>query len=208
MLRHLPMWLFLGLLSAVGSGCCCVQGMPGGACGYGNCGPGPIASLASCRGACGDVYVDEWISEPPVVDNCGYDCGGCGNCGNCQPVRNLLRLLWGTPYIAACCPDACGPSCDGGCDGGYVADGYSHEAYYDGGHAHTGGGSGCNCGQSHSSYGSPSHAPILPHESMQPVPNSGSARPLEVAPEVVPTPAPTVEPSSARRLNPAARRMR
>ncbi|MEZ6136774.1 MAG: hypothetical protein R3C53_17910 [Pirellulaceae bacterium] len=191
--------LVVALLALSHAGCCCVQGTgyaPGG-CSSGNCGSGPLMGLASCRGACGEVYVDEWISEPPVLDNCGYDCGGCGSCRQCQPIRNALRLLWGTPFVTSCDTGLCG----GGCESGSSVV--------------SGGSSGCNCGQHHA--GSPIHdSSIL--SSPQPVPTHPQSVspeiPLhgvpQIAPgnsgEVVPTPAPAM-PNSAKRLNPANRRL-
>ncbi len=97
------------LASLVMSGCCCTQGMTTcsgvtscSTCPTGNCGAGPLMGLASCRGGCGEVYVDEWISEPPCIDDCGYCDTGCGQCRSGRPVRSLLRLLWGAPYTASC----------------------------------------------------------------------------------------------------------
>ncbi len=210
-------WMLFGLVSLTSAGCCCVQGVaPCGDCGLGPatygpatygpatcdsgscdsgscesgfCGSGPLLGFLGCRGACGEVYVDEWVSEPPCVDNCGYDCGGCGNCRECQPIRNVLRLLWGTPYRTCCNPGICGPACDGGC-----------ASCDSGGHA----GGSCNCGGQHMSAPQQMLPPgnsIVP----QPIPN---AAPMEVVPEQisVPTRAPQVSTSSARRLNPAQRR--
>jgi hypothetical protein len=205
-------WILLVLIAVAGTGCCCVQGVPGACstgcdgnpismgCGSG-CGVGAIAGLASCRGACGEVYVDEWVSEPPVADNCGYPCGGCGNCGQCQPIRSVLRLLWGRPYMTGCSTGLCGPSCDGSCDSG----GFTHAGYptqHSGGMHFSGSpaSSHCNCGQNHS---------MMPGNSSEPIRNftpESHSTPLEVTPEVVPTPAPDIMPSSAKRLNPALRR--
>ncbi len=214
MLRHVSMFLGLGFLSIASAGCCCVQGMPGGACGSscGPCGGGPLVGLAGCRGACEGVYVDEWISEPPTVDNCGYDCGGCSRCR--QPVRNLLRLLWGTPYVTSCDTGLCGPSCGNGCGcdsmvGGEYGGGeyYGDESYgppLHGGHVASD--SSCNCGSSHSSGHSGG--------SVVPMPQSDMLMPLDsgvpsVVPQLSPTLAPTVAPTSAtKRLNPAAARRR
>lgn len=193
MIRLCSAWLMLAILSLFASGCCCVQGVSSqgtcgisscatGGCATGACGAGPLASLASCRGACGDIYVDEWISEPPTIDNCGYPCGGCGQCRQCTPVRSLLRLLWGRPYMAGCCTGmpSCGcDSCGGGFDGGYAVS--SH-------------GASCDCGDHHSA-----------GAALHPVPNIAPSHEVP-AEEVVPTPAPVIEKASARRLNPAAQR--
>lgn len=246
MLHQLARVLTLGLLSIASAGCCCVQGLPGNACGTGSCGiascgggrcgSGPLMNLAGCRGACGEVYVDEWISEPPTVDNCGPNCGGCSQCY--QPVRNILRRLWGRPYMASCDTGLCGPSCDGGCDS-YSGASIEGETYlnegttlHDGGPISSHNGSSCNCGGAHSS---PSHAapmsagpsqlapvpaPALQSPSMDsmPMPEPGSLpnrnTPMETVPQVAPQdalPAPTpsaTPPSSARRLNPALSRRR
>ncbi len=246
MLRQLARVMSLGLISIACAGCCCVQGMPSGACGTGACsaggcgsgmcGGGPLMSLASCRGACGEVYVDEWVSEPPVVDNCGANCGGCERCY--QPVRNVLKMLWGRPYMSSCdsglCAPSCGAGCDLGCDGGCGADsGYSDVDYGDSGydtgsmgevyqdHGPTSGqgqfsqGKSCNCGKSHappmqSNYMPAPHVPnhMIPNHGIPggDMPNQGVP---QIAPEVMPTPAPSLAPiSSARRLNPALSRRR
>ena len=206
MLRFHFSWLGC-LLMLASAGCCCVQRVgPTGDCGMGACqtanySSGPLMNLISCRGGCGEVYVDEWLSEPPVADNCGFDCGGCGRCGQCTPIRSALRLLWGRPFVTSCNTGLCGPSCEAGCSS--CEGGYADEAYHDGDVYHGGSGhasSGCNCGKSHHS-----------------IPYSDESMPMEIqggeleevpytAPKTAPTPAPAITPSSAKRLNPAARR--
>lgn len=232
MVGQLARVLSLGLLSLASAGCVCVQGMPGGAvgpagCSTGMCGTGPLMGLASCRGACGEVYVDEWISEPPVVDACGPACGGCQRCY--QPLRNALRMLWGRPYTTCCPTGLVGPSCESGCDsyggefggwddGQYVSESYGDEMHHSG-YGHSSTGRGCNCGQDHpglqhapSTMGHPMPAPALPGtpKPAAPLPNpsgNGGGAPkqppaAEAAPEeVTPT-------SAARRLNPALSRYR
>ncbi len=207
--------LCLALTSTVG--CCTTMGPTGCSSGMGTCGPscdgmiscdsgptyglGALASFASCRGACGEVYVDEWINEPPVADNCGYECGGCGHCSSCQPIRNALKMLWGRPYQTACSSGLCGPSC-GGCDScdssGFEPSGISGDHYMA---PMAGSGSNCNCGKSHD----PVPGSIMPTPSAIP-----DVMPLEPVPSeaspLVPTPAPAVENASAMRLNPARRR--
>ncbi len=181
------------LLISSGAGCACgpCGPMMSGGCADGGCGgdpmvgprllnPGLLAG-ASCRAGCGEVYVDEWLNEPPVVDNCG-GCGGCNSCGQRQPIRTALRLLWGTPYQG---------SCEGACDG------MGHGSF------HTSG-SDCGCGASHSSHAHSSHATTMGPSSMMapsapvPVPSS----PMEFYERVPsPTPAPSVAPPAATPLN-------
>lgn len=233
MLRQLSGMMLLGLLTVVGAGCCCVQGMPSSGGMYGSscdggCPPGPLMGLASCNNACGEVYVDEWISEPPVVDNCGGDCGGCATCR--RPIRNVLRQLWGRPYISQCDTGLCSTGGDDcGCDslGGdsFVSDGYAEGGFQSSGYAPSSGKKPCNCGSSHghaehsqdwstsgqildSGY-SPGMPPAAPSTNNTP----------RLAPEIMPAPSPeaspragsepSVAPSSAtRRLNPAVSRRR
>lgn len=173
-------------------------------CGCDSCAPKGLtnlAGLASCNGACGEVYYDEWINEPPTPDNCGYDCGGCGRCGQCRPLMSVLKLLWGRPYHSACDTSfLTGPSC--GCDscgGGAVV----HE-----GHAST----GCTSCQGSHTYSNvqPAPARVAPQQgtpSHVPSPSGMPSSPIEVMPSAPgPTSAPSIVPSSARRLNPAKNR--
>ncbi|QDV26619.1 hypothetical protein [Aureliella helgolandensis] len=196
--------LLLGLLPLLGTGCC-IQGggamyssCDTGACGMGGNGLGAIARGAGCQGGCGDTYVGEWLSEPPVVDNCGYACGGCGQCNSCQPVRNLLRALWGTPYMGGCGDSAC----DGGCDscggGGFAGDFVSGGGEYVSSHS----GGGCNCGGNHSSG---EHYQVVPHSVSPSAPLPADSI-LQPSSPKAPKPAPEIAPSSAMRLNPAQTR--
>lgn len=152
------------------AGCCCVQGMPGDC---GSCGLGHMASARSCSGGCGEVYIDEWVSEPPTVDAC---CAG-----SCRPVRSLLAALWGSRFVQGC--DTCGGGgCSDGCAGscGYASAGGSGCTTC-GGHVGMAAASGgCNCGGG--------ATVTQPMETVQP---------LEVieqnpAPSQTPTPAPSV----------------
>ncbi|MFO1066808.1 MAG: hypothetical protein U0892_23360 [Pirellulales bacterium] len=130
------------VVSAMSTGCCCVQTMQGpGCCGTGFCGAGPVGSCSSCQGGCGETYVDEWVSHPPVVDNC------CGP-HNCRPVRSFLAMLWGSPYHGACgCGDSCGcDSCGDGCSCGYESDGYAGCSSCGGEIGAPVSSGGCNCG--------------------------------------------------------------
>jgi hypothetical protein len=186
---------------ATASGCCTPCGGPVGTMAGARggapmvIGGGGLLGLAGCRAGCGEVYVDEWISEPPYPDNCGTSCGGCGSCQQCQPVRNALRLLWGRPFTSSCCSTGCDTGCDGG--GGEIYHGGSMST------GHAVGGSSCNCGHDHHA---PSHGMHMPSP---PSMLSPGTMPMEVVPtpQQVPTPAPTVAPSSAKRLNPAQQRL-
>lgn len=200
-------WILTCLMMLVGAGCCCTQGMTTcstpsfsscSTCPTGGCGVGPLLGFASCRGGCGETYVDEWVSEPPCIDDCGYCNSGCDKCRPCRPVRSILRLLWGTPYRGACgCSTGCDSGCSSGCDGGCST--------CEGDAMTVSGGSipstSCNCGGSHDmsnvhtivspANASPSHS----------APAIGSPAPAAAGP----TPAP-VAPSSAKRLSPAQQR--
>jgi hypothetical protein len=195
--RSCSLWVLLGLISAMASGCCCIQGTQVcnscSSCTTGTCGAGALLGIASCRSGCGEVYVDEWVSHPPCMDDCGYPHGACG-----RPLRTALRALWGTPYMGDCCNtsscDAGGcSSCDSGGDGVVMMSGGK-------------GNGGCKCGGGHTSSthmqpkatGAPSMAP-------SPIPSNQPSKGPTVAPEPIPSPAP-VSPSSAKRLSPAKQR--
>lgn len=135
--RHCA-WLLLGICLLSGAGCAaCIQGVGPCGTGCGPCGSG-AASYASCKGGCGEVYIDPWVSDPPGVDNCGYGCGGCNQCQECRPILSVLKLLLGTPYTTDCSTSFCAPTCcDTGCDscaGGHVV--HDGEVYHDS-HAHS-----------------------------------------------------------------------
>lgn len=198
-------------LGGCGTGCC-DDGAPRhpglfdcacGGSGCGSCGGHVLAKIGahkSCQGACGEVYYDEWINEPPVADNCGFSCGGCGACGQCRPLLKKLRMLWGTPYHA-CCPSPfeCGGSC--GCDS------CGHAGHIDAGYHASTTSSGCNCGSSHGEvlHSSPSGLQPVPAPNYMPQSTAPEAPYEEVTPTPVPDPAadPDVTSSSALRLNPA-----
>lgn len=197
---------FTALASA--SGCCTPCGGPVGTMAGARggapmvIGGGGLLGLAGCRAGCGEVYVDEWLSEPPYPDNCGFSCGGCGSCRQCQPVRNALRVLWGRPYTSNCCSSVCDGGCDGGCDS---CDGGGGELYHDGSIStgHASGNTGCNCGQDHHSSSHNMHMTPAP-SMLGPGPSTMEVVPT---PQQVPTPAPTMAPTSAKRLNPAQQRL-
>jgi hypothetical protein len=183
-------WLLMSLLSLASVGCCCTQGLTTcNSCDGRMCASGPLASLASCRSGCGEVYVDEWLNSPPCIDDCGY--GNCGTCGprNGRPLLSFARMIVGLPFNAGC------GGCDGGCsscgvEGGYVASAPSS----------------CNCGGSHGGsvyHGTVEHSgPVY----STPAPTAQPMMPAPAAPlKTEPTPAP-VAPSSAKRLSPAQQR--
>jgi hypothetical protein len=186
------------LLTMMASGCCCTQGRNTcnsySSCPTGGCGAGPLMQMSSCRGGCGEVYVDEWFNHPPCADDCGYS--NC-SCGQCRPIRSVLRALWGTPYIAPGC-DSCGSyaapgcsSCDGG---GVVTEGHV-------------GGSSCNCGGNHGSNATHKSAMPNPGHSQSPAePHAKPSEAIEVPSPNAPTPAP-VTASSAKRLSPVKQKM-
>lgn len=201
-------WILTCLMTLVGAGCCCTQGMNTcssysscSSCPTGGCGAGPLMGLASCRGGCGETYVDEWVSEPPCIDDCGYCNSGCNSCRGGRPVRSLLRLLWGTPYNGGCgCDAGCDSGCDGGCSscgGGAIVAGAMPSQT-------------CNCGGSHGSsmhsmpsQMAPSHMAPSTMAPSQMAPSNSAPSVKSPAPSgSVPTPAP-VAPSSAKRLSPA-----
>lgn len=162
-------WLSMMALLLAGAGCCCVQGMPGNC---GSCGMGRLAACKSCSGGCGEVYIDEWVSQPPCVDQC---CAG-----DCRPVRSLLAALWGSRFVQGC--DMCGGGgCDGGCAGtcGYASAGGSGCTTCGGAIGMPAASGGCNCGGG-----------AMVTEPME------SVQPMEVI-EQAPTPAPSQAPTPA-----------
>jgi len=200
--------------AACDTGCCdtgCDSGPPGNF----YAGPGPLASffgLTSCGGGgCGEMYVDEWISEPPTVDQCGN--GQCLQCGG-GPVRSLLHTILGRQYTGGC--ETCG--CNGAGileNGAIIQDGYQPGTWSSQ--------RSCHCGAS----GSVGHEFESRHheqhmESIDPSAVEGNSilinpaaidpiptrdNPVEGSGSIKPTPAPALPPSSASRLNPAARRI-
>jgi len=205
-------WIFTCLMTLVGTGCCCTQGMNScsgvvgcSSCPTNSCGTGPLMGLASCRGGCGETYVDEWVSEPPCIDNCGYCETGCDRCHTRRPVRSMLRLLWGVPYKGDCgYSSGCDPGCSDGCsscDGGMTDSGNIISGDMHGSVMHSTANRSCNCGGSHSSGVHMSPVPMNPGQSYETPSPTGSP----TTGEEVPTPAP-VSPSSAKRLSPAQQR--
>jgi hypothetical protein len=144
----------------------------GGGCGiFGGQGllPG-LRGCMSCGRGCSEIYINEWISDPPdCCDPCDKCCGNfTGPNGNCYrgPFVRLLSALHGYSY---CPPPNCGPwrpifghcnpcgpgggsSCGGGCStcGG-------------GGCSSCGGGGCSSCG------GGPAHGADIYYEGEMPV---------------------------------------
>jgi hypothetical protein len=145
--------LGIAICAAMGSGCCALHhgGCGVGVLSalvhppawYGECnecGPGPVASCGQtcapggvipwlrrqlmCGHGCGEIYLGEWISDPP---DCADPCDTCygqwtGPGGVCRlgPFQRILAGLHGYRY---CPPPYCGPWCPifprhGWCGGG------------------------------------------------------------------------------------------
>jgi hypothetical protein len=139
----------------VWNGCCNECGPHGQSCGEmcGTCGGCGLFSWLNggwtCRRGCGEVYINEWISDPP---DCCDPCDRCngqftGPCGNCclGPAQRVLAALHGYSYCPRpyCGPwrpifghcNPCGPVCgcgNAGCAscGGEMAHGA--DIYYEG----------------------------------------------------------------------------
>jgi hypothetical protein len=203
-----------GFSAAPSSGCdSCggpesVQGFYGGA--------GPLSrffGIVGCgNGGCGELYVDEWINEPPTDDCCpSHECLRCGT----GPLQNLIQLIRGRQYLGGC------ETCSSGGSAHYVN---AHETVHD---SHLSHGSidsrGCNCnGSGHSGVsrhlgGSEIIIDGAEVESVDPSAiygpspsrpqNSGKSNGGSRGSPVTPKPAPALSSSSANRLNPAMRRV-
>ena len=113
----------LALRLSFANGCCCLDqmycptgcdGVVAGGGGYGDCcgtcGVRPLRQCAAnhlgCGMGCGNVYVGEWVSDPP--DRCD-PCDGCGNWTGprCCPPGILQCLCQGLRALF-CCPQ---PGC-------------------------------------------------------------------------------------------------
>jgi len=124
--RHWPVLLVAtlwGLVAVGGTGCCVYRpggpidpcgpndtgvrsltgrGAPGDSCGGcsscgGSCGR-QKGQIAACKWGCGEVYWDEWLSDPP---DCCDPCDACGNWAGpqacCKPsiLQKFADALWG-----------------------------------------------------------------------------------------------------------------
>ena len=141
MTRVASLLSLLCLSAAISSGCCMNRPLCGVApCGPANCGTcmpfvNPISALTShvanhmtCQSGCGEIYCDEWISDPP--DNCD-PCDPCtgqytGPRDCCTPScgSRLWSFIRGKRYEGDCY----GGDCQRGscCDGGH---GHGHEIF-------------------------------------------------------------------------------
>jgi hypothetical protein len=158
-----------------------------GACN--DCGPGPCEACSDCPQTCGilpwfyrsricgkgcgEIYMGEWISDPPdCCDPCD-PCHGCftgqQGCCNLGPFQRILAAMHGYSY---CPPPDCGPVCGlcskGCCTAGHV--GYEMHGQFDAGMPSP----GCaTCGGGHG-HAHPHGAnlyykgPIDPHHALDP----------------------------------------
>jgi hypothetical protein len=128
--------LILAILSLSLGGCCSIDLTCGsGSCSK-SCGPSiardPLfdgtlkhrvahsvhscANQVACAGGCGEVYWDESIDDPAVIDRCDHQGLGAASCGSCSPWFVPMSRLWGTPYRASCGEATCSSGCnDGSC---------------------------------------------------------------------------------------------
>jgi hypothetical protein len=190
----------VGNCGSVGCAAACDTGCDTGACGASACGSaacdnacgctnllnGEIARrvktamIGGCCAGCGEVYYDEQINEPPTCDPCGCNGKFTGqSIGPCQPLIQRIRALMGTPYIANCGCDSCGPSCG--------QDAYATQ--------HNGSGycPSCHDGVAgvpqYNSSGS-GHATTVPTPAANRPVFNGSSTPQEAGPKLEPTPDP------------------
>jgi len=124
--------LILTILSLALGGCCSIDLTCGsGACSN-SCGPSiardPLfdgtlkhrvaqsvhscANRVACAGGCGEVYWDESIDDPAVIDRCDHHGLGATSCGSCNPWFVRMSSLWGTPYRASCGDSTCSSRCN------------------------------------------------------------------------------------------------
>jgi hypothetical protein len=142
--------LILAILSLSLGGCCSIDLTCGsGACSK-SCGPSiardPLfdgtlkhrvahsvhscANQVACAGGCGEVYWDESIDDPAVIDRCDHQGLGAASCGSCNPWFVPMSRLWGTPYRASCGEAACSSGCNDSACGQSTTHGH-HSALVD-----------------------------------------------------------------------------
>ena len=99
----------------------------------------------TCGKGCGEIYFNEWVSDPPdccdPCDQChGQFTGAQGPC-NLGPFQRVLAAFHGyrycqRPYAGPWCPPCrnapCGPSCGPGCGCGAEMSPHGADVYYEG----------------------------------------------------------------------------
>jgi hypothetical protein len=138
MMRSCLQWLSVVVVALVGASGCCVnrfgEPVPSGAGAMSglhllrgqrcsSCGPTTFAEKSACRTGCGEIYWDEWLSDPP---DCCDPCDDCGNwvgpqmCCRKRPIGGLWSMLWGcrgeTCSDGECCDQGCVGGCEPGCE--------------------------------------------------------------------------------------------
>jgi hypothetical protein len=88
------------------------------------------ANQVACAGGCGEVYWDESIDDPAVIDRCDHQGLGAASCGSCSPWFVPMSRLWGTPYRASCSESTCSSGCNDGSCGQSTSHGH-HSALVD-----------------------------------------------------------------------------
>jgi len=145
MLRTIAVTGLLALMIQVNSGCCvnrhldcggldtCCGSLSDpilgdcsrcGVCGGSDC-PGYtpcgyLKYMLTCGSGCGEIYYNEWISDPPdccdPCDDCGNWCQGCGTHRRrlvIDGVRDLIAGLRTVSCLATCDGTDCGSGCRG-----------------------------------------------------------------------------------------------
>lgn len=146
----------------------------------------------ACQGACGEVYWDEHINEPPVCDPCGAQGTFVGGgCVSCKPWYGRWRDLWGYRYDA--------PGCTS-CASSGVGIGHGHGVYGQPARGHASAGcTSCNhggeavvhegsWGDSQSVYSESIGSGATPSTT---APHTNAPSPTPAKPKVVPTPDPS-----------------
>lgn len=168
----------------VWNGGCSECAPPGQSCAdcCGDCGLLPwLRRSMTCGKGCGEIYLGEWISDPPdCCDPCDQ-CYGCytGHQGACclGPFQRLLAACHGYSY----CPrPACGPVCGGLCNRGSC-----------GPMCNSCGGAGCaSCGGGPAAHGVVlGGAPAFGGYSEGPLPPPANLRTQRPTSDLLPTPA-------------------
>lgn len=142
--------LILAILSLSLGGCCSIDLTCGSGGCSNSCGPSiardPLfdgtlkhrvaqsvhscANRVACAGGCGEVYWDESIDDPAVIDRCEHHGLGAASCGSCNPWFVSMSRLWGTPYRASCGDSTCSSGCNDGVCGQSTTHGH-HSALVD-----------------------------------------------------------------------------